>query len=71
MQSEWFLMFLSIALVLMVEYLHKREWHVRVFLAARPGCIRWMIYMLLFWSVVMFGIYGVNYEASAFIYFQF
>lgn len=71
LRSEWVLLLFSIILVLIVEYVHKRNQHVRVFIAAKPGWIRWIIYMLLFWSVVMFGIYGVNYEASAFIYFQF
>ena len=33
--------------------------------------VRYMVYMCLFCAVVLFGIYGVDYEASQFIYFQF
>lgn len=28
-------------------------------------------FVLLFWSVILFGVFGPDYEASQFIYFQF
>lgn len=71
LRGEWILLLLSILLVLMVDSIHRQGKHMRALLAAKSVWIRWIIYTVLFWTVVMFGIYGVNYEASAFIYFQF
>ena len=33
--------------------------------------VRWTVYLLLIFAVLIFGIYGSEYEASQFIYFQF
>ena len=36
-----------------------------------PLPVRWVIYLLLIFAVLIFGVYGPNYEATAFIYFAF
>ena len=33
--------------------------------------LRWLVYLLGIFAVIVFGIYGPQYEAAAFIYFQF
>lgn len=71
MPGEWIFLLAAIVLIFIVDYAHKREMHMRILLSHRPVWQRWAAYMILLWSVVMFGIYGENYEASAFIYFQF
>ena len=35
------------------------------------SALRWLIMLVLFWSVIMLGIYGVGYDTSGFIYAQF
>lgn len=40
-------------------------------LEEQKAWVRIPAYLFLFWSVLMFGLYGVDYEASQFIYFQF
>lgn len=32
---------------------------------------KWMLYLGLIWGIIMLGIYGVDYDTSTFIYFQF
>ena len=33
--------------------------------------LRWTVYLLLIFAVLIFGVYGPGFEASQFIYFQF
>jgi D-alanyl-lipoteichoic acid acyltransferase DltB (MBOAT superfamily) len=33
--------------------------------------VRWLVYLLGVFAIIVFGIYGPQYEAAAFIYFQF
>ena len=33
--------------------------------------LRWVAYLLLMFTILIFGIYGPNYDAAAFIYFAF
>ena len=33
--------------------------------------VRWLLFLGLFWSVIMLGIYGVGYDTSGFIYARF
>ena len=37
-------------------------------LDAQPLLFRWVVYYLLVMSVIIFGIYGNAYDASAFVY---
>lgn len=40
-------------------------------LEGKPLVLRWAVYLLLIFAVLIFGVYGPNYETSAFIYFAF
>ena len=33
--------------------------------------VRWAVYLALMFAVIIFGVYGPNYDAAAFIYFEF
>lgn len=33
--------------------------------------LRWLVYLLLMFAVIIFGVYGPEYDAAAFIYFEF
>lgn len=45
--------------------------NVRERLAGSNILFRWLAYYLLFFSIVIFGIYGPGYDASAFVYMKF
>ena len=40
-------------------------------LERQPLVLRWTVYLLLIFAVLIFGIYGPGYDAAAFIYFAF
>lgn len=67
------LLALSVLLIislLQVE-LHNTGTKVRERLSEQNLLFRWLIYYLLFFSVIIFGFYGPGYDASAFIYENF
>ncbi len=65
-------MVLIVAVILMLAVsLYGRNRSVREKLAARPLTIRYATYAILFIMILIFGAYGVGYDASQFIYSQF
>lgn len=59
------------AVMLAVSVMQERGIAVRQYVAARPVAVRWVLYFALVLSVVIFGAYGVGYDAVDFIYGQF
>ncbi len=53
-----------------VSILHGRE-SVTEQLERQNPLERWIIYMALVWAIIMFGVYGMDYVQTQFIYFQF
>lgn len=66
-RSNFMVAILSITFLLYVETLQTRM-KVRQAIAARHIVIRWSIYFVGIFAVIIFGIYGPGYDASAFIY---
>ncbi len=62
---------IAIALLLVVDYVHEKGISVFSWVHRRNIFIRWTLYLGLIWTIIMLGIYGVEYDASQFIYFQF
>ena len=61
---------LAVAVLWAVDLLGvKRD--VRDELMKKPLVLQWAVYLLLIASIVVFGIYGPEYDATPFIYFQF
>ena len=53
------------------KYREKQEEEPRLVLQAlanRPAIVSWAVFMLLFVSVLIFGMYGLGYDSGAFIY---
>ena len=63
----FYMMVLAIAGI--VRYVKKVP--IRVLIAGQPLLFRWILYIALFVSVILFGCYGPGYDAQAFIYQQF
>ena len=68
--SDYIVLILAVLTVLTVSLIQRRG-SVRVKLSAKPVLVRYAIYFLLFFSVLIFGAYGIGYDASQFIYSQF
>lgn len=62
---------LGIVILLVVSILKERGVCIRESIAQMHIAVRWTIYIAAFYSVVIFGIYGPGYDASAFAYMGF
>ena len=64
------LLFASTIILILYELFSDRI-NILKTINSKPLVIRWVIYMILIFSIIIFGIYGPGYDASQFIYFQF
>lgn len=69
-RTEFFIMLVSIVVLLLVDIL-KNKIDIRLSLEKQPMAFRWAIYIVGFYYIFLFGVYGPAYDQSAFIYFQF
>lgn len=60
----------AIVILFLVDALSQR-YDLRAMLENKSLFVRWPVYLLLIFTVLIFGIYGPQYSAGAFIYFQF
>lgn len=66
----WFAI-LTIAILFCVSVFKEKGIQIRGAIAARPVVVRWLIYYLAFFSIIIFGMYGSSYGVSTFIYMNF
>ena len=60
------------ALILFLVGLYKEKGHqIRAELASKNIVLRWAVYYVLLFSVIILGAYGKGYEVAGFIYAQF
>lgn len=67
--ARFFLTF-GIFVLLVVDILHEKEIPIYRAVNSQEIWFRWILYLGLIWTVIMFGIYGTAYDASTFIYLQ-
>ena len=68
---NWVVVALSIFLLWKVSCMQEKKVCVRDVIASQNIVLRWTIYLAAIFAVLIFGIYGVGYDASAFIYMDF
>lgn len=68
---EWLILLVSLAVMAVVDIMHEKGIEIRKLICERKTGIRWLIYLAAIWGILLFGIYGAEYDASQFIYFQF
>ncbi|MGN0366662.1 MAG: MBOAT family O-acyltransferase [Suilimivivens sp.] len=61
----------SLLVLLVVSLMKEKGIHIRETIAKRNIALRWMVYYLAFFSVVILGIYGSGYDKADFIYMMF
>ena len=69
--NSFIVMIAAICILLVVDYLHYHDIHILTILARQELWCRTLLITGLFYSVIMLGIYGVDYDVSTFIYFAF
>lgn len=63
-------MLLSILLLAVVDLVNTR-YSIRPFILRLPLPVRWAVYLLSIYAILIFGIYGPGFAESQFMYFQF
>ena len=58
-------------LLLIIDVFRAKDIDIRAVIAKKALILRWIIYFILLFSVIIFGVYGPEYSSSSFIYFQF
>lgn len=69
--ANWFLLAAALLFLLLTDFLHERGYHIRESISKQHILFRWIIYAAAILAILIFGIYGPNYNAAAFIYAQF
>lgn len=69
--ANWFLLLAALLVLLAVDLMHERGIHIREELAKQHPLIQWAVLMAAILSILIFGIYGPEYDAASFIYEQF
>lgn len=62
---------LGILVIFFADYMKYKGIKIREVIIAQELWCRWLCYLAAFWFILIFGIWGGNYDASSFIYFQF
>ncbi len=70
-RTEMLILILSILLLAVVDYMKYRGKDVITIFLKQNGCIRYLVFLILFFGIILFGCYGEAYDAQQFIYFQF
>lgn len=70
-EKDFYVMLGGLALLMLADFWKKREVDMKGILARQNIWFRCLVYYGLIFSVLILGIYGSGYDASAFIYFQF
>lgn len=68
---EWTLLCVSLAVLLVVDLLHAKKISIHQLVVERPVWLRVILYTMGIGCIIIFGVYGVAYDASQFLYFQF
>lgn len=68
---NWMIAVLAIYILWRVSCAQERNICVRDVIAQQNIIIRWSIYLIAIFSVLIFGIYGAGYDASTFVYMNY
>lgn len=66
--QDIFILILGLSTLLIVDILREKKTYARWWMSKQCVGFRWMVWLYLFFSVILFGVYGGGYSASTFIY---
>ena len=69
--NQWHVVLGFMVIAGIVDVLHERGIHIRTTISKQNLIVRWAIYGMAVFSIVLFGVYGVGYDATGFIYMNF
>lgn len=69
--EDMIIVFIGVVLMLIISLLKEKEYVPQVLLDNTPLLIRWAVYYVLIFSILIYGLYGMQYDTSQFLYMQF
>jgi len=69
--KDFNVLFVSIGIVFAVDYFRSKKGSVLALFARQGKVFQWVAVYVMIWCILLFGVYGQNYDAATFIYFQF
>lgn len=69
--KEWNVLMLALLILVMVDVLRYKKLQLTEWFMTQNLWFRWMVFYAGIMAVVIFGVYGAQYDATQFIYFQF
>ena len=70
-RPEFGVLMIALMIVFAVDVLKYRKFNIQGWIEQQHVVFRWVLYYAVLFAVILFGIYGSGYSASAFVYFQF
>jgi hypothetical protein len=70
-EKNFRMMLLCIALLIAVDLCSRLGISVRKILLRQDYPVRWMVFVVSVIFILVFGMWGTQYDANSFIYFQF
>lgn len=69
--SQWFVLLIAISVLFVVEVFQENGVNIREKIAEQGLVFRWTIYLVALFSILIFGIYGIGFDSTNFIYMGF
>jgi D-alanyl-lipoteichoic acid acyltransferase DltB (MBOAT superfamily) len=70
-RQNFFVLMMFIVVLIVVDYMHYKKISIRDRLAEQSGLIRWIIYYVAIFAIILWGAYGSGYNVADFIYMNF
>ena len=70
-EGNFLVMIISIGILFFADYMRRKEINLRTVILRQDYWFRWILFSLSVVLLVIFGIWGNQYDANSFIYFQF
>ena len=68
---NWMVLILGITILFIIDLMHEKGKGIFGIMEKQMLWYRWGLYLGLIWGTIMLGVYGIAYDTSQFIYFQF
>lgn len=69
--TDWIILILGIIILFWFDVKHENGYHIRQMLYRQDIWFRWIIYVGITMAILLFGVYGPQFSATDFIYFQY
>ena len=70
-RADMLVLAVALLVLLFVSIAKYKKMEIREWLSKQGLWFRYAVYLIALFTVLIFGIYGANYDAASFIYFQF